>query len=122
MALLRRSFRLYSPLCCPNPPRYLHMHPGTEELQSETAGSLPTDSKVGGSVTAIFNVITDLYILTLPLSFVWSLHMKMGPKMRLTALFGLGVVYEPHLPKKTSHCQSIYPITKGSLIEECQIT
>lgn len=51
-------------------------------------------SRVGGSVTAIFNVITDLYILILPLPFVWSLHMKLGPKLRLTALFGLGLLYD----------------------------
>lgn len=42
MALLRRSFCLHRPLYCPNLPRHLHMHPSAEELQSETAGSLPT--------------------------------------------------------------------------------
>lgn len=51
-------------------------------------------SGVGGSVTAIFNVVTDCYILILPLPFVWSLHMKLDRKLRLMALFGLGALYD----------------------------
>ena len=47
---------------------------------------------VGGSVTAIFNVISDFYILVLPLPFVWSLQMKLHRKLRLMALFGLGAL------------------------------
>ena len=50
-------------------------------------------SGVGGSVTGIFNVITDLYILILPLPLVWSLQMKLYSKLRLMALFGLGALY-----------------------------
>ena len=55
-------------------------------------------SGVGGSITAIFNVITDFYILILPLPFVWSLQMKLRPKLRLMALFGLGALYDNSSP------------------------
>lgn len=74
-------------------------------------------SRVGGSVTAIFNVITDLYILILPLPFVWSLHMKLGPKLRLTALFGLGILYDPPSSQHMLHCQSISSTTNSNLIK-----
>ncbi|KAF2234992.1 hypothetical protein EV356DRAFT_532274 [Viridothelium virens] len=47
-------------------------------------------SGVGGSVTGIFNVISDVYILVLPLPFLWKLQMKLGPKLKLMALFGVG--------------------------------
>ena len=47
---------------------------------------------VGGSITGIFNVITDLFIFLLPLPFVWSLQMKRAPKLRLMALFGIGAL------------------------------
>ena len=49
---------------------------------------------VGGSITSIFNVITDLYILILPLPIVWSLQLKLPQKLRLMALFGLGAMYD----------------------------
>ena len=82
-------------------------------------------SKVGGPVTAIFIVITDLYILILPLPFVWSLHMKLGPKLRLTALFGLGVLHDTPssqsndtLPVHVSNLR----ITHSNLIEERLLT
>ena len=51
-------------------------------------------SGVAGSVTAIFNVITDLYILILPLPFLWSLQMALHKKIRLMILFGIGALYE----------------------------
>ena len=66
-------------------------------------------NRVGGSVTAIFNVISDLYILLLPLPFVWSLQMKLRPKLRLMALFGIGVLYATSL----SHSTFVYLINNG---------
>lgn len=62
-------------------------------------------SGVGGSVTAIFNVITDMYIFILPLPLVWSLQMKLRPKIRLIVLFGLGALYEIPLPPSTASPQ-----------------
>ena len=61
-------------------------------------------NRVGGSVTAVFNVITDLYILILPLPFIWSLQMELGPKLRLMALFGLGALCDAPYPRLTLHC------------------
>ena len=58
-------------------------------------------SEVGGSVTAIFNVISDFYVFILPLPFVWSLQMKLVPKVRLMALFGLGALCDTPSPLYT---------------------
>ena len=49
-------------------------------------------SGVGGSVTGIFNVISDLYIFILPLPFLWSLQMSLHKKVRLMLLFGVGAL------------------------------
>ena len=59
-------------------------------------------SGVGGSVTAIFNVISDFYILILPLPLVWSLQIKLPLKLRLMALFGLGALYDTPSPHYTA--------------------
>ena len=50
-------------------------------------------SGVGGSVTAIFNVISDLYIFLIPLPFVWKLQMKRSARIRLVLIFSLGAMY-----------------------------
>ena len=51
-------------------------------------------SRVGGSVTGIFNVITDMYIFVLPLPLIWSLQMELYAKLRIMLLFGLGALYD----------------------------
>lgn len=47
--------------------------------------------------SGIFNVVSDLYIFILPIPFVWALRMKMTRKIRLLAVFSLGILYV-HLP------------------------
>lgn len=42
--------------------------------------------------SGIFNVISDAYIFALPIPFVWSLKMRMEKKVRLLAVFGLGIL------------------------------
>ncbi|CAO2651137.1 Nn.00g094340.m01.CDS01 [Neocucurbitaria sp. VM-36] len=41
--------------------------------------------------SGVFNVLSDAYIMVLPIPFVWSLRMKMERKARLLAVFGLGI-------------------------------
>ena len=43
--------------------------------------------------SGIFNIISDFYILLIPLPLVWNLNMKLSRKLRLTALFSVGLVY-----------------------------
>ena len=45
-----------------------------------------------GSVTGIFNVISDFYIFVIPLGFVWSLHVPTRKKSHLMTLFGTGIL------------------------------
>lgn len=54
---------------------------------------------VGGAVTAIFNVISDIFILVLPIPFLAPLQMKAKAKIRLLAVFGVGILWVPvHTP------------------------
>lgn len=43
-------------------------------------------------VSGFFNVVSDFYILLLPLPDVWGLSMKGARKARLIAIFGLGLL------------------------------
>ena len=42
--------------------------------------------------SAIFNIISDLYIIALPLPTIWSLNLKTERKLRLTAVFSMGLL------------------------------
>jgi hypothetical protein len=47
-----------------------------------------------GTVTYIYaglNILTDIYVLVVPLPAVWSLPLSAGQKFRIIAVFGLGV-------------------------------
>ncbi|KAF2182386.1 hypothetical protein K469DRAFT_669767 [Zopfia rhizophila CBS 207.26] len=41
--------------------------------------------------SGVFNVVSDLYIMIFPIPFVWTLRVKMARKLRLLAVFGLGI-------------------------------
>ena len=43
--------------------------------------------------TAILNVVTDLYILVLPIPMVWRLHVDFKKKLLFSAMFMLGGLY-----------------------------
>lgn len=47
------------------------------------------------------NVITDLYVLILPIPCIWGLQVKLGRKLRALALFGLGILYDPFMFSKS---------------------
>lgn len=42
--------------------------------------------------TGFFNLASDLYILILPMPFLWNLKMKMNRKLRIMAIFGVGIL------------------------------
>ncbi|KAL8885709.1 MAG: hypothetical protein Q9215_006484 [Flavoplaca cf. flavocitrina] len=42
-------------------------------------------------LSGVFNTISDLYILTLPVPFIWNLNMKVSRKLRLIAVFSAGI-------------------------------
>lgn len=39
-----------------------------------------------------FNVATDIFVVCLPLPALWQLNMKMSKKIRIMAVFGLGIM------------------------------
>lgn len=53
------------------------------------------DITVMGYAVPIFNVISDFYILLVPLPFLWNLKMETRRKMRLMLVFSVGLLYDP---------------------------
>ena len=49
--------------------------------------------QVGPYVIGIWAILSDLYILLLPLYCVWNLQLKIEGKFRLTVIFGFGSLY-----------------------------
>ena len=43
-------------------------------------------------ISGVFNTLRDLYILLLPLPVIWSLNMKAARKLRLVAIFSVGIL------------------------------
>ncbi|KAL9089180.1 MAG: hypothetical protein Q9159_002651 [Coniocarpon cinnabarinum] len=43
--------------------------------------------------SGIFNVVSDIFILVLPMPAVWSLHMSFARKLKLTSVFGAGILF-----------------------------
>lgn len=39
------------------------------------------------------NVVTDIYVLVLPIPSLWHLNLKMSRKIRVMAIFALGILY-----------------------------
>jgi hypothetical protein len=47
---------------------------------------------VPGTGSGVFNVLTDVYILVIPMPFIWKLKMRRDRKVRVMAVFGLGLL------------------------------
>lgn len=43
-------------------------------------------------LSGFFNTISDIYILVLPVPFIWKLNMKVSRKLRLIAVFSAGIL------------------------------
>ena len=46
--------------------------------------------------SGVFNIISDLYILILPMPLVWTLQMSKTRKIRIMAVFSIGLLYGIH--------------------------
>lgn len=55
-------------------------------------------------LSGVFNTITDLYILLLPLPFIWDLKMRAGRKLRLMAVFSVGILKMISYPNEWTGC------------------
>ena len=44
------------------------------------------------------NVVSDIFVLVLPLPCIWSLKLKLSRKLRVTAIFNLGILHSFLLP------------------------
>lgn len=69
----------------------------------------------------IFNLLTDVTVVVLPMPVLWGLQMAVGKKLVLSSMFGLGITYAEQRP--SSSTSSLYPrdpvLTKSSI---CIIT
>lgn len=52
-------------------------------------------AKVLPYCSGAINVVTDFYLLILPIPCIWGLNLRLGRKLRALALFGLGILYDP---------------------------
>ena len=54
--------------------------------------------------SGVINVVSDIYVLVLPISCIWGLNMKTRRKLRTLATFGLGILYDFFVPKTPKLC------------------
>ena len=50
--------------------------------------------KVLPYTSGTLNVASDILVLVLPIPCIWGLNMKIGRKLRVLSVFGLGILYE----------------------------
>ena len=50
------------------------------------------ETKIGGLVAGAFGILSDFYILCLPISSVWQLHLSVRRKIGVTAIFMSGLL------------------------------
>ena len=43
-------------------------------------------------LSGVFNTVSDLYILILPLPFIWGLKLTVSRRLRLMAVFSAGIL------------------------------
>lgn len=53
--------------------------------------------KIGPYTSGAINVISDIYVLLVPIPIIWGLNMKTTRKVKIIMIFGLGILYD--LPK-----------------------
>ena len=52
---------------------------------------LPAGSTAYGS--GALNVVTDIFVVFLPLPAIWRLNMKLSKRLKIMTVFGLGIMY-----------------------------
>ena len=45
-----------------------------------------------GTASGVVNIVTDFYVLIIPMPFVWSLNMKRSRIVKVMVIFGLGLL------------------------------
>lgn len=58
-------------------------------------------AKVLPYCSGAINVVTDLYVLILPIPCIWGLNVRLSRKLRTVAIFGLGILYDPSVTGKS---------------------
>ena len=53
---------------------------------------------VASYTTGVFNIISDLYILILPMPCIWILKLETGRKLRIMGIFSVGLLYDFSYP------------------------
>ena len=53
---------------------------------------------VASYITGVFNIISDLYILILPMPCIWGLQLDTGRKLRIMGIFSVGLLYDFQFP------------------------
>jgi hypothetical protein len=51
------------------------------------------NQNVAFTTIGVFNLLTDVMIMVLPIRFIWKLQMSIATKMALYSIFGLGILY-----------------------------
>lgn len=59
--------------------------------------------KVLPYASGAINVISDIYVLVIPIPCIWELNLKLYRKLRVLLIFGLGVLYDDSISKDPCH-------------------
>ena len=82
---------------------------GKEEIEARGGECINTYAVLIGA--SAINMISDLMIMVIPIAAVWNLHMLPPQKIRLSAVFAIGSLYDIHhqnLRSKANECLELY--------------
>ena len=65
----------------------------TERLWNILTPGHCINPKIGPYTSGTINVISDIYVLLVPIPTIWGLNMKLNRKVKLLLIFGLGTLY-----------------------------
>lgn len=66
-----------------------------DKIWDKTTRGHCVDPRITLIISAVINVVLDLFILLLPQRTIWSLHMTKGKKIGVSLVFTIGVLYVP---------------------------
>ncbi|ORY14670.1 hypothetical protein BCR34DRAFT_612646 [Clohesyomyces aquaticus] len=66
--------------------------PGGDPMLSASKPSCMTDANRLSSITAGFNIASDIYLLIIPIPVVWGLKTSMAKRVRIIFIFALGLL------------------------------
>lgn len=71
----------------------IQCHPLSYIWDPSVAGGYCGRIPLAGTITAAFNVLTDIIILVMPMPVLWKLQMEMRMKLQIMGIFLLGGLY-----------------------------